>query len=463
MENIIQRLSIKEKVGYAFGDTASNLFFQTFIYFLLYFYTDVFGIPAAAAGTMFLVTRIWDAVNDPIMGAIADRTTSKWGKFRPYLLWVALPFAVMGVITFTTPDFDTTGKLIYAYVTYTLLMMLYTAFNVPYSALMGVMTSNAMERTELSSYRFVGAFIGGLIVQTFTLTLVKYFGNGDEALGWQLAMAVIAGLAFILIFVAFISTKERVEPPKDQKVDFKLDIKDLLSNKPWLLIAAATIFQLTYIVMRGTSTTYYFKYYVGDQQLDLFGYVINLSVEGFQGSFLFISMLSTILGAILTKSISKKLDKKNTYMGFLIASAVCSFFFVFIEAESVLTIYIFNIILSFSFGPVAVLQWAMYTDTADYSEWKNGRRATGLIMAASLFALKLGLTFGGSIVGWLLEFYNYIPNEIQAPETLKGIIYLFSIYPAVFGIIGGLLMMAYPLTNKKMEEIEHDLNERRRA
>lgn len=462
MENLVQKLSVKEKIGYALGDTASNLFFQTFIYFLLYFYTDVFGIPASVAGTMFLITRIWDAVNDPIMGAIADRTNSKWGKFRPYLLWVALPFAVMGVLTFTTPDFDSTGKLIYAYTTYTLLMMLYTAFNVPYSALMGVMTSNSMERTELSSFRFVGAFLGALIVQTFTLAMVKYFGDGDETLGWQLAMSVISGLAFILIFVTFVTTKERVLPPKDQQTNFKLDVKDLLTNKPWLLIATATIFQLTYIVMRGTTTTYYFKYYVGEQQLDLLGFVYNLSIESFQGSFLFISTLSTILGAILTKLISKKIDKKNTYLGFLIASAVFSVFFIFIDPENVLTMYIVNIILSFFFGPVSVLQWAMYTDTADYSEWKNGRRATGLVMAASLFALKLGLTFGGSIVGWLLDFYNYVPNVAQTPEALNGIVYLFSIYPAVFGILGGLIMIAYPLTNKRMEEIEIDLTARRK-
>ncbi|MCI0698026.1 MFS transporter [candidate division KSB1 bacterium] len=456
-----QKLPIKEKIGYSLGDTASNLFFQTFILFLPIFYTDVFGLPAAAMGTMFLITRIFDAVNDPIMGTIADRTNTRWGKFRPFILLFAVPFGIMGVLTFTTPDLDATGKLIYAYVTYNFLMVMYTIVNVPYSALMGVITPNSLERTEVSSYRFVAAFVGSLIVQASTISLVKYFGQGNDAAGWQWAMGVLAGLAVVLLFITFITTRERVHPPKEQKIEFKKDLKDLFTNKPWLLIAGATVFQLTYIVMRGSSIAYYFKYYVGNQQLNLFGNTIDLSYEAFTSSFLLSGTIVTVIGAILTKWFSKILDKKNTYAGFLIASAAVNAVFYLLRPQDVILIYVLNLLVSFFFGPVSVLQWAMYTDTADYSEWKNRRRATGLVMAASLFALKLGLTLGGAFVGWLLAYYGFAANQAQTAEALTGIVLLLSLFPAIFGIAGGLLMTRYPLTNMMMVKIEEDLIVRR--
>jgi GPH family glycoside/pentoside/hexuronide:cation symporter len=459
---MLDRLSIKEKIGYSLGDTASNLFFQVFILFLPIFYTDVFGLPAAAMGTMFLITRIWDAVNDPIMGMIADRTNTRWGKFRPYLLWLALPYGILGVLMFTTPDIGATGKLVYAYITYTLMMMIYTAINVPYSALMGVITPNSLERTGLSSYRFVGAFVGGIIIQASTMSLVKYFGNGSEAVGWQWAMSCLSALAVILFLLTFFSTKERVHPPKEQKSDFKQDLKDLFLNKPWLLIAGATVFQLTFIVMRNSSIPYYFKYYVLDQQLNLFGKIINLSYEGFTSSFLLVGSVSMIIGVILTKWFSKILDKKNTYAGFLSGSAILSALFFFVQPHNVILIYTFNIVISFLQGPVAVLQWAIYTDTADYAEWKFKRRATALIMAASLFALKLGVTFGGAIIGWVLAYYGFVANQAQTPEAMRGILLLISVFPAIAGILGGALMVIYPLTNKMMVTIEEELTARRK-
>lgn len=457
------KLSFKEKLGYSLGDTASNLFFQTFILYLLYFYTDVFGLPAAAVGTMFLVTRIWDAFFDPIIGMISDRTQTRWGKFRPYLLWFALPFGVIGVLTFTTPGFDTSGKLIYAYITYSLMMMMYSAINVPYSALMGVLTPNSLQRTVLSSYRFVAAFAGGFMVQGLTIWMVKLFGNGNESLGWQWAMGCLSGLAFVFFMITFLTTKERVSPPKDQKANYKQDLKDLFLNKPWLLIAGATVFQLIYIVMRNSTIMYYFKYYIKEQQINILGYVVNLSFGGFSTVFLMSGTVATILGAILTKWFTKTLDKKNTYSGFLIGSSVLCSLFYFLHPDNVILILVINLFVSFLFGPVSVLQWAMYTDTADYGEWKNGRRATGLIMSASLFALKLGLTLGGAIVGWSLAYFGFVANQAQNEGTLNGVKMLMSYIPAIFGILGGLLIIFYPLTNKMMIKIEEDLTARRRS
>lgn len=456
------KLSVKEKVGYSLGDTASNLFFQTFVSFLPFFYTDVFGLPAAAMGTMFLVTRIWDAVNDPIMGMVADRTRSRWGKFRPYIITLGLPMAFGGFLTFTTPDFSAGGKIIYAYITYTILMMLYTAVNVPYSALMGVMSSNPDERTSASQYRFVAAFVGQLIVSYFTLELVGYFGKGDEQAGWQWTMSVFGILAAALLGITFFTTKERVHPPREQSVNTKQDLKDLLRNKPWILIAVATVFQLLFAVMRGSSTPYYFKYYVLDQTFELFGVTKELTISRFTSYFLTVGSLSTLVGALSAKFFSRILDKKNAYSGFLTISAVLSCGFYLLDPQNVLSIFGLNVVVSFMMGVVSVLQWAIYTDTADYGEWKFGRRATGLVMAASLFALKLGLAFGGTFVGWLLGYHGFVENTAQTDSTLFGIRMLMSFYPAIFGIIGGVVMIFYPLKNQFLLKIEADLVERRK-
>lgn len=461
--NTTEKISLKEKIGYSVGDTASNLYFQIVMSFIPIFYTDVFGLPAAALSVMFLVTRLWDAVNDPIMGMIADRTNTKWGKYRPYLLWVGLPFTIVSVLTFVKPDFQDTGKIIYAYLTYTLMMMFYTAINVPYSALMGVMTSSNVERTKLSSYRFVAAFIGQFTVQSTILYLVKYFGKGNDAAGWQWAVACLGGLAFALFTVTFFTTKERVYPPKEQKLNFKQDLKDLFTNRPWVIIGLATVFQLIFIVIRSGSVTYYIKYYIQAQDFNFFGNVSHLSIEFLTTIFFTSGSVAGIIGAIFTNRLIKKLDKRIVYGGFLAASALLSSIFYFLSPNDLIIIYSLNFILSFFFGTVSVLQWAMYTDTADYGEWKFRRRATGLVMAASLFALKLGLTMGGAIIGWVLAVYNFVPNEAQTSESLNGILSLISIFPAIFGIIGGALMIFYPLTNKMMVKIEEELTARRES
>ncbi len=463
MDHAIQKLSLKEKIGYSVGDTASNLFFQTFILFITIFYTDVFGISAKAVGTMFLITKIWDAVNDPMMGLIADRTETRWGKFRPYLLWFAVPIGIVGVLTFTTPNLSASGKLAYAYVTYTLLMMLYTVINVPYSALMGVITSNARTRTIVSQFRFVAAFIGGLIVQYSALRMVEKFGKGNDALGWSRAMIILSGLAVVLFFITFLTTKERVKPPKGQKTRLKDDLRDLIKNKPWLMIGSATIFQLTYVLIRTSCIIYYFTYFVQDQQVVLLGKTYSFSYQSMVSTFFMAGSVVTILGSILSGWFSKILDKRNTYAGFLGASGIFAVAFYFLGPNDVVLMFVFQFLVSFALGPVSVLQWALYTDTADYSELKTGRRATGLLMSASLFALKFGVALGASVLAWILAAYGYVPNVQQTAHSLMGIKMAMSIYPAIPALIGSVIMFFYPLTNAKMIEIENELNARRKS
>mgnify|MGYP001171873323 FL=1 len=457
MAELKQYLSKKEKIGYGLGDMASNLYFQTFVVFMPIFYTDVFGLAPAAMGTMMLFSRFWDAANDPLMGMIADRTDTKWGKFRPYIAGFAIPIGLAGFFAFNTPNFGASGNLIYAYVTYILLMMMYTGVNVPYAALMGVITPNSAERTSVSQYRFAFAFIGQFVAGAVTLGLVQYFGSGNEAIGWRMVMVLYGIVAAALLFGTFSLTKERVLPKVSKQNRIKDDLKDLMKNKPWILMGLATFFQLTFIVMRGSSTTYYFRYFVGNQELNLLGMNIDLGYALFTSSFIGVGTVATFIGALLTSRINKYFSKKTIYSRFLIMSAICSLLFYFLAPENIILIYTLNALVSFFFGAVSVTQWAMYTDTADYGEWKFGSRSTALIMAASLFALKMGLTAGGTIVGWVLEGYGFVANEIQTESTLLGIKMLMSVFPALFGIIGGFLVLFYPITDEKMVEIELDL------
>ena len=327
-----QKLSIGEKIGYSLGDAASNIFFQTFILFVPFFYTDVFGLSPASVSLMFLITKIWDAVNDPMMGIISDRTKTRWGKFRPYILWFAIPFGIMGVLTFTTPNISTTGRLIYAYITYTLLMMLYTVVNVPYSALMGVMTPNSEERTVLSQFRFIAAFIATTFVQLATVWLViKIGGSKTSPFGWQWAMGILSTLAVILLFITFATTKERVQPPKGQKTPFSQDIKDLLTNLPWVLIGFASVFQLIYIVIRGGAIMYYFDYFVKmeDVKLPLLGDYPMVSI------FMVTGTVFTILGVVLTSFLSRIFGKAPTYAGFLGIAGLTTGLFYFLKPSNI--------------------------------------------------------------------------------------------------------------------------------
>ncbi len=443
MNQPIKKLSIKEKIGYGLGDTASNLYFQMFVNFLLFFYTDVFGIPAAAAGTMLMVSRFWDALNDPMMGIIADRTNTKWGKFRPYLLWMSGPLAVIGVLTFITPNFSTTGKIVYAYITYTLIMMAYTAVNIPYSALMGVLSPNTQERTSVSTYRFVLAFVGAFIVQGLTLPLVQFFGGGNQAVGFPFTMTVFGVLAILLFYVTFATTRERVQPPATQNTALKDDLKDLLANRPWMILLIMGVFTLGYVIVRNGSIMYYFKYYLGNEKL--------------ASLFMVTGTVAVIAGVACTQFFARRFGKKRFYLVVMTLTSILTILFYFIPKENIVLIFAVHILLSFIMAPQAPLLWAMYADTADYSQWKNNRRATGLVFSAATFAQKFGIAFGGGLAGWLLAMFGFIANTQQTPDTLNGIRLMMSFIPAIGSIIATVAALFYELDDKTMEKIELDL------
>jgi GPH family glycoside/pentoside/hexuronide:cation symporter len=269
MSNGTQKLAFKEKISYGFGDLASVLYWQTFMLYFTYFYTDVFIIPLASAATLFLVSRIWDGFNDPMMGMIADRTKTRWGKFRPYLLWLCVPFAIAGVFTFTVPNFGPTGKLIWAYATFNALMMLYTAINIPYTALLGVISADSKERTTVSSVKFLFAFLAGTIISFTLLPMTKALGGGNDARGWQSSFVVYGIAAVIFFLIAFKGTRERVQPPKTQKSSVKRDVFELITNGPWLILLATTITFILFVAVRGSVTVHYFKYVIGSRELSL--------------------------------------------------------------------------------------------------------------------------------------------------------------------------------------------------
>lgn len=455
-----QTLPIKEKVAYGFGDFASSMFWKLFSVYLLFFYTDVFGIAAAAAGTMFLITRIWDTALDPIIGIISDRTNTKWGKFRPYLLWMAIPFALAGILTFSSPDFSVSGKLIYAYITYTLMMMIYSAINVPYASLMGVMTSNIKERTTLATFRFVFAFAGSILVLATTEPLVSAFSKTSSIQqGWQYSMIVYGVIAAVLFFFTFAWTKERVRPPREQKTSLKEDLKNLAGNKPWFILLGAGVATLIFNSLRDGSTIYYFKYYFVSQeafQLPGLDIAINYSTL-----YLVLGQAANIVGVVLAKPVSDRIGKKNTFLYAMLIASVLSCVFFFFNENNIFLIFLFQFLISICAGSVFPLLWSMYADIADYSEWKTGRRATGLIFSSSSMSQKLGWTLGGAITGWMLAVWGFEANAAQSETAQTGIKMMLSFIPAIGALISALFIIFYKLSDSFMLTVSRELEQRR--
>jgi len=570
-----EKITFKERFGYGLGDLASNLFWMQFVWFLNYFYTDVFGLAPAVLATMILVVRIWDSVNDPIVGIIADRTHTKWGKFRPYLLWGAIPFAIVGTLTFTTPDLSPSGKLVYAYLTYGLMVLIYTIVNIPYSSLMGVVSPDPSVRTKFSQMRFIMAFTGGLIVQATTLPMVAHFGASSQAVmsaelqgsnvvvsehgngssrlevsamkpgyeepgfvqrlgiqfglvneedlgkltkkktfyintpdyfeqaklpladraatdefesiryavsgfdsetisldaifppdagmdlssatyavqvineqkGFQQAISVFSVIAAILFFVTFATTKERVQPSASQKTSLGRDLLDLVTNKPWLVLFALGIITLFHVCLRNGAIIYYFKYNVGNEKLGPL--------------FMLAGTLANLVSIFMVGWIDKIFGKKVGYALCMLGTLIFTTAFYFIPETNIGLLMGVHILINFIFGPTAALVWAMYTDAADYSEWKTGRRATGLVMSACTMAQKFGYTFGGALGMAVLAYIGYQANADQTPQALAGIKGMVSWLAALPCAIGFVLILFYPLSAQQLKLIEADLASRR--
>jgi GPH family glycoside/pentoside/hexuronide:cation symporter len=451
-------LKVREYVGYALGDTASNFFFQTFNIFLTYYYVDVWGIPATALLWMMPVVRLMGALDDPIMGLIADRTKSRWGRFRPYLLFGAIPYGICGYLMFAGPDLSPTGKTIYAFITYALMLASYTVINVPYSSLLGVISPSSGTRTVASSFRFVGAFSGALLITLFVRPLVKHLGAGNEMRGFQLTMLIFAVVSVAMFWITFATTKERVTPPPEQKTNVKEELRELVRNWPWVVLLITSVFSTTFVALRSGSTLFYFKYVCGDDGRPiLFGQLDRSTV------FLTTGSLGLVLGTACLGSIARKIDKKYYAAALSIVTGVCFIAFYFIPKDSFGLQLTVNAIAQFAAGPTSALTWALYGDVADYGEWKYGRRSTGLVYSASLFAIKTGLLVGGFLLPWFLSNFGFVRNAAQTTTAILGITLAFSIAPGIFALLKAGALFIYPLDQKRVTEIEHELAARRAA
>ncbi|HVU23776.1 MAG TPA: MFS transporter [Opitutus sp.] len=444
-----ERLRFGEKLAYGLGDTASNFYFQAFNLFLVYYYTDIFGLQSTAVGTLMFITPILVAALNPVIGALADRTTSRWGKFRPYILWGAIPYGILGFLMFANPHFGTHGKLIYAYVTYTLVLINYAAINTPYSALMGVMSPSSEDRTSLSTYRFACAFTGALLIGWLVPRLkdVMAGASGDPAVGFRNTMSVFAVVSVGMFLYTFAKTRERVTPPPAQKSSFGRDVRDLGGNVPWLILFFVAFLNLTNVGLRSGSGIYYFKYAVGD--------------EAALGTFNLVGFLCFIAGALATKLLLRFAARRELMITLTIVNALAMAAFYFVDPHSTVALYTLNVIGQFAAGPTPAIVWSLYADTADFGEWKFGRRATGLIFSATVFAQKVGLAIGSAMLGWLLSYFGFVANAAQGPRALHGIVILFSLLPALFGGLSGLAILFYKIDEPLVKQIERDLAARK--
>ena len=449
-------VKLTEKIGYGFGDMASSMFWKLFGAYLMLFYTDIFGISAAAVGTMFLITRVWDAFVDPVVGIVSDRTETKWGKFRPFLLYLALPVGIIGVLTFTTPDMGDTGKLVYAYVTYSLMMVIYSAINVPYASLLGVMSPDPKDRNVLSTYRMTFAYIGSFLALFFFTKLIEGFGGVASApietqqTAWMSAVMVIAIVCVLLFLGCFYFTKERIRPIKEAKTSVKDDLKDLLKNRPWWILLGAGIAALVFNSIRDGATVYYFKYFVCEDQVGQVG-ILGTSFA-LSALYLGVGQLCNIIGVVAAAPVSNIIGKKNTYLGAMAIATVLSIIFYWFEADQLGLIFVFQALISICAGAIFPLLWSMYADCADYSELTTGNRATGLIFSSSSMSQKFGWAIGSALTGWLLAFFGFEANKVQSAETIDGIKMFLSILPAVGTILSVIFIAFYPLSETKVAE-----------
>ena len=472
-----QKLSVLEKVGYSLGDLAANLVFQTLMTYLAYFYTDIYGLKANHASAVILSVGLVAAFGfNPIIGAIADRTVSRWGKFRPWILFTAVPLGVIALLAFSTPDFSYKGKVIYAVITYTLLLLLYAANNLPYSALSGVITGDMKERNSMSSYRFVAVMFAQFFVQVFMLPIIESAGGGNKAIGIEKVMTWLAIIGTLMLLVTFLTTRERIVPKPEQKSSLKEDLVDIFNNKPWIIMLVLTMLVFITLAMKGGSYVYYFKNYVDKQSLTTFitpilkglsGIGINFFGEdpvsaGF-GLFNAGGIIFMIVGITLSKRFADKYGKRDVFGIALFISTIFIMLFYFFPPQSVKLMFASQILHGFFYGITIPLLWAMIADVADYSEWKTNRRATAIIFSAMMVGLKGGLSIGSALLAGILGAFHYVPNstDVQPESAIQGTKLLVSIFPSISFLLGIALLFFYEI-NKKMElQIERDLKERR--
>ena len=458
-------IKLSEKIGYGLGDMSSSMFWKLFGAYLMIFYTDVFGMSAAVVGTMFLITRVWDSLFDPVVGIIADRTESRWGKFRPYLLCLAVPFGAFAVLTFYTPDIDDTGKIVYAFITYSLMMMVYSAINVPYASLLGVMSPNPQDRNVLSTFRMMFAYIGSFLALLLFMPLVNTFTGGNntqevQQYGWLMAVVVFAVACTVLFLMCFAFTRERVKPVKVEKTPLKTDIRDLLSNRPWWILLGAGIASLVFNSIRDGATVYYFKYFVDETA---FGDVTIVGIPFvLSGLYLAVGQASNIIGVVAAAPIANMIGKRQTFMWAMIIATGLSIVFYFLDRDQLEMIFLLQVLISICAGSVFPLLWSMYADCADYSELTTGNRATGLIFSSSSMSQKFGWAIGTAITGWLLAAFGFQANAVQNADTIQGIRIFLSLLPAVGTALSVIFIFFYPLTERKMQEVANELEKLRR-
>ena len=450
------KLSIKEKVGYSSGDLASRFVWDMVNFWMVFFYTDIFGISPLIAGAIVAAGSIWDAVVDPIVGIISDRTNTRWGKFRPYLIFGSVPLAIILVLAFTTPAFSPTGMIIYAAVTALLLRTAYAFVNLPYSSLSAVMTPDSVERTGLNTYRFIAANMGQLIVSGAALYMVAFFGKWgnsegvvNQAQGIQYTVMLFAALSVIFFYITFKTTKERIQPPKAQDTSVKKDIKYLFKNKPWIVLTVVSLISFIMFAMQNSATVFYFKYYMGSAE----------SVQIFN----VLGTLAIILALPMSKPLAKRFGNKNVFMASSIISGIF-FTLIFAAGNNVILVNTFNILAKIAYAPAIPLIWTMIADAADFGEWKLGRRTTGLCFSAAVFAQKVGWAIGASAGTWVLAASNYVANvEVQTPEAIMGMKLLVSVIPGVLYASCAIFMAFYNLDAKTSKLMGQELEAKRAA
>lgn len=482
----MEKITIREKIGFSLGDAAANFIFQTIMLLQLSFYTNTFGIGASAIAWLFLIGRLVGAVADPVMGVIADRTETRWGKFRPWILWTALPFGLFGFLAFFTPDMQQSGKVVWAFVTYILLMLVYSANNVPYSALSGVITGDQKQRSSMFSVRFVFVVLAQLAIQGFAVPMVNHFGKGDSEKGYMITMGIFSALAVIFFLLTFSWTKERIRPNPAQKQSLKEDILNLLGNKPWVIMFMVFIMMFIFLSIRNGMLLFYFQNYLDINSMTTFMNNINNSLFGFLeviglaganadpaasvfGITNIFGQLASIVGIVVSSALSKRMGKRNVFITGLVLAMIFIAMFYIIPPSGIGMVLLLQILWNFSWGITMPVPWAMLADVADYSDWKYNRRATALLFAGGLIGLKVGLAFGGAISSLLLKWYGYVapPSNVayiqQSELAVEGIRLSSSIYPALTIAIMIVMLMFYRISGSVEIQMQNELAERRKG